>query len=84
MRTESSTTVIIQGIELTAGAIKENLRASINNVYADIVELGLGEIDASRHPVERAIYANEGQLVNGNSYGVVLNHVSLTWISFQF
>lgn len=72
--TNSSTTLTIQGVEFNASEIRENLRTSINNVYNDVIMSG--EIDASGHPEERAIYANEGQFVNGNSYGVVLNHVS--------
>lgn len=76
----SSTTITIRGREMNATAIRENLRTSINNVYADVVELG--EIDEVHHPMERSIYGNEGQKVDGNSYGVVLNHVGVAVAGF--
>ena len=69
----SPTTLRVQGNELTAMDIQNALRDSVNNAYEDIIVDGLGVIDEMEHPDEYALYHNKHGLIDGNSYGYLVN-----------
>ncbi|WP_031433801.1 hypothetical protein [Methylomarinum vadi] len=69
----STTTLKVQGVELNAGDIQAALRTSINNVYDDVITKGLGFIDENAHPDEYALYHNKFGVIDGNSYGFLVN-----------
>lgn len=69
----STTTLKVQGVELSAGDIQAALRTSINNVYDDVITKGLGFIDENAHPDEYALYHNKFGVIDGNSYGFLVN-----------
>ncbi len=69
----STTTLKVQGVELSAGDIQAALRTSINNVYDDVITKGMGFIDENAHPDEYALYHNKFGVIDGNSYGFLIN-----------
>ncbi len=69
----STTTLKVQGVELSAGDIQAALRTSINNVYDDVIAKGLGFIDENAHPDEYALFHNKFGVIDGNSYGFLIN-----------
>ena len=71
--TGSTTTLNVQGIDLTVVEIQDALRESINNVYHDVISEGLGFIDETEHPNEYALYHNKHGVIDGNSYGYLVN-----------
>lgn len=73
VQTGSPTTLTVQGMPLSAGAIQSALRASINAVHEDVIVDGLGFIDGVQHPAEYALYHNKFGVVDGNSYGFLVN-----------
>ena len=70
---ESTTTLTVQGTELSANQIRDTLRDSINNAYEDIITKDLGFIDETTHPTEYALYHNKHGVIDGNSYGYLVN-----------
>jgi hypothetical protein len=71
--TGSTTTLKVGGVNLTATQIRDELRTSINNVHEDVILDKLGVIDAAEHPHEYALYHNKHGVIDGNSYGFLLN-----------
>ena len=71
--TGSPTTLTVQGTQLTATEIRDALRDSVNNAYEDIIVDDLGIVDEIEHPDEYALYHNEHGLIDGNSYGYLVN-----------
>lgn len=73
VNTASATTLEVQGVMLTATQIRDALRASVNAVHEDVITDGLGFIDELQHPDEYALYHNKHGLLDGNSYGYLVN-----------
>ena len=71
--TGSATTLTVLGTTLTAAQIRDALRNSVNNAYQDIITDGLGFIDPTAHPDEYALYHNKHGIIDGNSYGFLVN-----------
>lgn len=71
----SSTTLDVRGGSLSAADVRASLRSAINNVFDDV--MATGRIDATAHPTEYALFANTRQIVDGNSYGVLLNKAGI-------
>ena len=69
----SLTTLTVQGTELTTTDIRDALRNSIKNVYQDVITDNLGFIDEIEHPDEYALYHNKHGVIDGNSYGYLVN-----------
>eukprot|EP00755_Sulcionema_specki_P035672 Sspe_Gene.2484::Locus_823_Transcript_2_2_Confidence_0.667_Length_2008::g.2484::m.2484 len=62
----------IAGQTTNATTIRNELRASMEKVFLDVVQ-GAGMIDPSRHPHEYALFHNEFGVVDGNAYGFLIN-----------
>jgi len=71
----SSTTLSVQGVPLGIADIKASLKNTINNVFADVMADGV--INQNTHPVEYALFANPEGVIDGNSYGVLLNKIGV-------
>jgi len=71
--TGSSTTLRVAGVDLTAPEIKAALRSSLNSVFEDVIQDGEGFIDPVEHPDAYALYHNRHGLIDGNSYGFLVN-----------
>ncbi len=71
--TGSTTTLRVQGTDLSAIQIRDDLRSAINNVYEDVINDGIGYIDETQHPDEYALFHNKYGIIDGNSYGYLLN-----------
>jgi hypothetical protein len=71
----SATTLDLGGQSLTASAIRDALRASINHVHADV--LGKGGIDRVSHPGEYALFHNPFGVIDGNSYSFLVNSLGV-------
>ena len=73
VQTGSSTTLKVQGVRRTATQLRDALRDSINSVHDDVIVKGLGVIDKVAHPDAYALYHNKHGVIDGNSYGYLLN-----------
>lgn len=73
----SAITLRVQGVELSVSDIREKLRNSINNVYADIITNGGSYIDQGKHPDDYKLYHNVAHVVDGNSYGYLVNKLGV-------
>ncbi|MDE0900050.1 MAG: right-handed parallel beta-helix repeat-containing protein [Longimicrobiales bacterium] len=71
--TSSATTLRVQGVELSASQVQSALRASVNAVFEDVIEDGAGFIDPVEHPDAYALYHNWHGIIDGNSYGFLVN-----------
>ena len=80
----SATTLTVQGVALSAVDIQNDLRQSINNVYYDVITRGLGFIDENSHPDEYALYHNKFGVVDGNSYGFLVNPLGVAVNGFPY
>ena len=80
----STTTLKVQGIELTVTNIQEELRNSINNVYEDVITRGFGAIQETEHSAEYALYHNIHGVIDGNSYGYLVNPLGAAVGGFPF
>ena len=69
----STTTLNVQGTDLTVTEVQDALRNSISDVYEDVITDGLGFIDEMEHPDEYALYHNKYGVIDGNSYGYLVN-----------
>ncbi len=69
----STTTLGVQGLLHDALDIQADLRLAINNVHEDVILDGLGSIDPIQHPEEYALFHNKHGIVDGNSYGYLIN-----------
>ena len=56
--------MMLRGEEKTAAELYDNLIASINTVYEDVVH-GNGEINMKEHPVEYELYDNPFKVIDG-------------------
>jgi hypothetical protein len=73
--TGSSTTLDIGGgASLSAADIQNRLRSAINRTHDDIIVKDLGSIDSSANPDEYALFHNKWGVVDGNSYGFLVNN----------
>lgn len=82
--TGSTTTLQVQGTTLTATDIRDALRDSINNVYEDVITDGIGYIDETEHPDEYALYHNKYGIIDGNSYGYLVNQLGAAVGGFPY
>ena len=82
--TDSTTTLRVQGTTLTATQIQNALRNAINNVYEDVITDGLGFIDELEHPDEYALFHNKYGLIDGNSYGYLVNKLGAAVGGFPY
>ncbi len=73
VRTDSPTVLHVGGKSLSARDIRDALRDAINNVHEDLIILGRPSIDKVSHPHEYALFHNPVGLVDGNSYGYLVN-----------
>ena len=71
--TGSSTTLRVQGIEQSASQIQAALRKSVNAVFEDVIEDGEGFINPTEHPDAYALFHNQHGIIDGNSYGFLVN-----------
>ncbi len=84
VRSGSETTLLVNGTELSASAIQSGLKTAINNVHHDVVVAGLGQIDATAHPDEYALFHNKHGLIDGNSYSFLVNNIGVAVNGFPF
>ena len=73
----SSTTLRVQGVDLTPSQIQAALRTSVNAVFEDVITDGEGFIDPVEHPDEYALYHNPHGFIDGNSYGYLVNPIGV-------
>lgn len=73
VRTDSPTVLHVGGTNLSATDIRDALRDAINNVHEDLIISRLPSIDKLAHPHEYALFHNPVGLVDGNSYGYLVN-----------
>ena len=73
VRTDSPTLLHVGGTNLSATDIRDALRDAINNVHEDVIIRGRPSIDKLTHPDEYALFHNPVGLVDGNSYGYLVN-----------
>jgi hypothetical protein len=76
----TTTTLRVQGVDLDISAIKTALKTSINNVFSDVIATGV--IDVLAHPIDYALYANPEGVIDGNSYGILLNKIGVAVLGF--
>ena len=89
MRSESETTLTVDGAVLGAADIKSGLIDAINNVHHDIIASpnivdGRAQIDAAMHPVEYALFHNQFGVVDGNSYSFLVNRFGVAVDGFPY
>ena len=73
----SVTTLTVQGVALSASDIQAALRASVNAVFEDVITDGAGFIDPVEHPDDYALYHNQHGVIDGNSYGYLVNPIGV-------
>jgi len=73
VQTNSSTVLHVGGAALTATDIRDALRDAINNVHEDLIVLEKPSIDEVTHPDEYALFHNPFGIIDGNSYGYLVN-----------
>jgi hypothetical protein len=71
--TGSTTTLRVAGVELTALDVQAALRRAVDAVFEDVITDGAGFIDPLQHPVEYGLFHNPHGLIDGNSYGFLVN-----------
>lgn len=81
---DSKITLAVNGKELTVQDIRQQLRQSINNVYQDIVKDGRTQIFAVAHPDEYRLFHNPDAVIDGNSYGILINHFGFAVEGFPY
>jgi hypothetical protein len=79
---QSDTELRVQGVKLRASDIKAQLKSAVENTFHDVMQTG--RIDKAAHPQEYALFANELGVVDGNSYGLLLNKVGVAVLDFPF
>jgi hypothetical protein len=62
---------------LSALQIQKSLKKSINNVHEDLILRRRKTINRRRHPSEWALFHNKFGIVDGNSYGFLINGVGV-------
>lgn len=77
VRSGSTTTLNVKGRTLDAATVRDELRAAINEVHDDVIVSGAGVIDRSAHPDSHALFHNTLGVVDGNSYGFLLNQLGV-------
>ena len=81
VRRKASTKLRVNGGWLDAQQALANIRAAINAVYADVISRPVTtpypQIDPLAHPAEYALFHNPKGLVDGNSYGFLINHMGV-------
>lgn len=82
VRKKSTTSITVLGNQWSAAEIQQELRRSINEVYEDVITDGLGQIDEEEHPESFALFHNEHAVVDGNSYGFLLNPMGAAVMGF--
>lgn len=82
VRENSKTTISVLGNKLSARDVQKDLKRSINEVYEDVISDGLGQIDEEEHPESFALFHNEHAVVDGNSYGFLLNPMGVAVMGF--
>lgn len=80
----SSTTLTVQGRSLGAADVQAALRDAINAVHEDVISNGRGFIDNTKHPGEYALFHNKHGIVDGNSYGYLVNPLGVATGGFPF
>lgn len=70
---QSATTLNVRGQQLSISDVHLALRGAVNNVYEDVVTSGAKYINPDTHPEEYALFHNRFGLLDGNSYGFLLN-----------
>ena len=63
--------------DLSIFDIQTALRTSINNVFEDVIEDGLGTIDRTEHPDEWHLFHNPKGVVDGNSYSYLVGAIGV-------
>jgi len=70
-------TLKVQGVELTAASIRQDVVNIIDQVYEDLVVKGLKTIDKVNHGVAYQLLHNPSGLPDGNAYGFVVNRLGV-------
>lgn len=89
VRNLSDTTLRVGGLELTATDVRDDLRNAVNGAHHDIVTARhtSGEritIDPVGHPVEYGLFHNPYGVIDGNSYGFLVNQLGVAVNGFPF
>lgn len=79
--TNSKTTLKVLGEPLDVREIRDELRRTINAVYEDVIYEG-GWIDPMEHPEAFALYHNDYGVIDGNSYGFLINPIGAAVFGF--
>ncbi len=82
VRSGSTTTLDVNGVQLTAAAVQQRLREAVNAAHEDIIidpadPTSRPQIDPMEHPTEYALFHNPFGLVDGNSYSFLVNQVGV-------
>ncbi len=80
----SPTTLTVQGTALNAADIQAALRTAANNVFEDVIADGEGFINETEHPAEYALFHNAYGVVDGNSYGYLVNPLGVAVGGFPY
>lgn len=80
--TSSTTTLTVDGVEMTAADVQADLRVAIDNTHHDIivdphVVDGYAQIDPTTHPDEYAVFHNPLGIIDGNSYSFLVNNLGV-------
>lgn len=73
-RTGSATTLSVQGVPLTVGQVRDDLRVAINTTHADVMR---GGRISPAHTTEYELFHNRNGVVDGNSYSFLVNSVGV-------
>lgn len=69
---------------LSALQVQAELKTAINNVYEDLIIQQKKSIQKNQHPNEWALFHNKFGVVDGNSYGFLINGVGVAVNGFPF
>lgn len=72
-RKKSKVKLYVKGKALTITEIRNNLRRAINNVHQDLIINKQSSIAKLEHPMEYALFHNPEAVIDGNSYGFLIN-----------
>ena len=71
----------INGVNLSVSDIITSLEISLKNVYLDIIDPNTGKYKVGTI-VENTLFRNEKKLIDGNSYGILINQIGVAVLGF--
>lgn len=89
VRSESETTLMVDGSLLDAADIRDDLISAINNTHEDIIASpnvvdGRAQLDKAAHPSEYGLFHNRFGVVDGNSYSFLVNQFGVAVDGFPY